>query len=190
VRDRKTFNIEYRIIRADGQVRWMSVMGGAVYDEATGEPVRVFGNSADVTERKLAEFALNERNLQLSLAGKAALVGSYAYDAKTETYQISEGYAAIHSLPEGTTTIGRSRWRASVHSYNVDYRIVRSGGEVRWIESRSFIAYDNDGKPQRVVGVSIDITGRKRAEDGSKLLNAELDHRVKNALATVSAVVS
>jgi two-component sensor histidine kinase len=39
-----------------------------------------------------------------------------------------------------------------------------------------------------VVGVTIDITGRKRAEDHQRVLIAELDHRVKNVLATVSAV--
>ena len=42
----------------------------------------------------------------------------------------------------------------------------------------------------RVVGVSIDITERKRVEEQQRTLLAELDHRVKNALATVSAVVS
>ena len=61
-------------------------------------------------------------------------------------------------------------------------------GEVRWIESRSFISYDSDGSPQRVIGVNIDITERKRAEEHQRVLVAELDHRVKNVLATVSAV--
>jgi two-component sensor histidine kinase len=74
--------------------------------------------------------------------------------------------------------------------YSAEYRIVRSGGEIRWTERRRFISYDANGRSQRVAGVSIDITGRKRAEEAQKLLNAELDHRVKNALATLSAVVS
>jgi len=58
--------------------------------------------------------------------------------------------------------------------YNIDYRIVRSGGEVRWIDSRSFIGYDDDGRAQRVIGVNIDITERKLAEEHRKLLNARL----------------
>ncbi len=74
--------------------------------------------------------------------------------------------------------------------YGIEYRIIRSDGEVRWIESRSFMSYSGDGRPQRVVGVNIDITERKRAEEQLRVLVAELDHRVKNALATVSAVVS
>jgi two-component sensor histidine kinase len=74
--------------------------------------------------------------------------------------------------------------------YSVEYRIVLASGEVRWIESRSFISYDGGGHPQRVVGVNIDVTGRKQVEEHQRMLIAELDHRVKNALATVSAVVS
>jgi two-component sensor histidine kinase len=41
-----------------------------------------------------------------------------------------------------------------------------------------------------VIGVNIDVTDRKRAEERQGVLIAELDHRVKNVLATVSAVVT
>ena len=132
---------------------------------------------------KEAERALADRTLQLALAGKAGRVGSYAYDVDTERMQISAGYAAIQGYPEGTTEITRSAWLAGVHpedvkrldvlrsqafgvrqrEYNMEYRIVRSGG-VRWIESRSFISYDNDGHAQRVIGVNIDVTERKQTE--------------------------
>jgi PAS domain S-box-containing protein len=47
VRDRKSFYQEFRIVRSDGQIRWISVMAGAVYDEATGEPGRIVGNLTD-----------------------------------------------------------------------------------------------------------------------------------------------
>jgi PAS domain S-box-containing protein len=56
VRRRETFKIEYRIIRPDGRVRWMLATGGALYDEATGEPTRILGNDADITERKRHRF--------------------------------------------------------------------------------------------------------------------------------------
>ena len=72
--------------------------------------------------------------------------------------------------------------------YNAEYRIIRPSGEIRWVETRCFISYDAVGYPKRVVGVSIDITERKRAEEHQRVLVAELDHRVKNVLATVSAV--
>ena len=124
--------------------------------------------------------------------------------------QISEGYAAIHGFPDGTTEIARSEWQPGLHpedrvrleesrsrcfrerldEYGSDYRIVRSEGDVRWIDARCFVSYDGDGRPKRVIGVNIDVTERKRAEDQQRVLVAELDHRVKNVLATVSAIVT
>jgi PAS domain S-box-containing protein len=115
VQRRETFTLEFRIVRADGQVRWILAFGGASYDEVTGEPVRILGNNLDITERKRAELALTERNLQLAPAGKAGLIGRYAYDVDTEMMQISEGYAALHGFPEGTSEIARSKWLAGVH---------------------------------------------------------------------------
>jgi PAS domain S-box-containing protein len=204
----REYVLEFRIFRG-GQVRWIESRVLISYNEA-GKPVRRVGAQIDVTERKEAEQALAERNIQLSLASRAGLVGSYAYDADTEIMQISAGYAAIHGFPEGTTEIARSECLAGVHAddigrvkqirsdafrerrreYNVEYRIIRPDGEQRWVETRCFIAYSGGGQPHRVVGASIDITERKRVDEQQRTLLAELDHRVKNALATVGAVVA
>jgi PAS domain S-box-containing protein len=62
---------------------------------AMGEVTGASKIARDITERKKAELALAEGNIQLALAGKVALVGSYAYDTDTEIMRISEGYAAI-----------------------------------------------------------------------------------------------
>jgi two-component sensor histidine kinase len=69
-----------------------------------------------------------------------------------------------------------------------EFRIVRPGGEVRWIEARSLIAYNHVGRAERMTGIYIDVTERRKAEDNKSLLVAELDHRVKNVLACVSAI--
>lgn len=201
--------LEFRIIRSDDKERWIEARILVSYDDA-GRAVQMIGANIDVTERKQIAQTLAERTVQLALAGKAALVGSYAYDTHTEIMQISEGYAAIHGFPEGTVEIARNKCLATVHpddieqvnrlrseafdvhrsEYSVEYRIIRAGGEVRWVETRCFISYDTAGHPHRVVGVSIDITERKRVEEQQRALLAELDHRVKNALSTVSALVS
>ena len=201
---------ELRIIWPTGEVRWIEARALITYD-GDGRPCSMIGVYIDVTERKRVEQILAEHNLQLALAGRVGRVGSYAYDVRAEKLQVSEGYAALHGLPEGATETTLSEWRARVHpedlhrvegahneavadkrrEYSAEYRIIiRSTGEVRWIERRCLISYDGDARPQRVVGVSIDVTERKRAEEARKLLNAELDHRVKNALATITAVIS
>jgi two-component sensor histidine kinase len=172
--------------------------------------VLIAKTSRDITERQESELALAERNAQMALAGTAALVASFGYDVSNGKMQVSEGYAAIHGLPEGTTETSFSEWQAKVHPEdlacaewpraqafgdrrkedNAEYRIVLPTGEIRWIERRGVISYGEDGRPVRVVGVNIDVTERKRAERHQRELNAELDHRVKNVLATVSAIIS
>jgi PAS domain S-box-containing protein len=205
---------EYRVMYPPdhplgGETHWIG-FDGTVLCNTQGLSVRMLGIARDITQRKRAEQTLAERNVQSALAAKFALVGSYAYDTDTGRMQISPSYAAIHGYPEETSEITLSAWLAGVHpedvekmqvlrrkafeerrpEYNVDYRIVRSNGEVRWLESRSFISYGGDGQAQRVIGVNIDVTERKRAEGIQRALNAELDHRVKNALATVLAIIT
>src|SRR5262249_7229031 len=159
----REFVLVFRIFR-HGQVRWIESRVLISYDEA-GKAVRRIGAKIDVTERKLAEQALAERDIQLTLAAKAGLVGTYAYDADTEVMQISAGYAAIHGFPEGTTEIARSECLAGVHpddigrveqcrseafrarrrEYNVEYRITRPAGELRWVETRCFLSFSGGG---------------------------------------------
>ena len=103
----------------------------------------------------------------------------------------SECLAAVHPDDIGRVEQFRSEaFRERRREYSVEYRIIRAGGEVRWVETRCFISYDGEGRPYRVVGVSIDITERKRVEEQQRKLVAELDHRVKNVLATVQAVAA
>jgi len=209
VRGERIEHFETTRVRKDGRLISISLSISPVRN-AKGRVVGTSAIARDVTERKRAEQDLAEQTMQLALAESAALVGSIAYDVESGRMQISAGYAAIHGFPKGTSEIMRGQWEARVYQedrarleelrdrvfrsrsteYSVDYRIVRPGGEVRWIDARLLVSYRKDGHPQRVVGINIDITGRKRAEEQQRALHAELDHRVKNALATVSAVVS
>ena len=195
----------YRIVLPDGEVRWIESRCFISYE--TGGP-RMIGANIDVTHRKQVEQALAERNMQLARAERAGGVGSYVHEVGASVMQFTEGYAALHGLPDGTLEMSRSEWGRQVfiddlariddvraqafrerrEEYGIEYRIVRPGGEVRWIESRSFISYDEDNEPRRVAGLNIDVTAHRRAEDHQQMLIAELDHRVKNVLATVAAV--
>jgi len=122
--------------------------------------------------------------------------------------QLSDASAIILGLPQSSTEITANDWHARVHPDDVmcvdayrrrtfeerrpecvnEFRIVQPGGEVRWIEARARISYDEAGRAVRMIGVYIDVTERRQAEDHKSLLIAELDHRVKNTLACVAAV--
>jgi two-component sensor histidine kinase len=61
---------------------------------------------------------------------------------------------------------------------------------VRWIESEWHLEIDSDAKPMRAFAANLDITERKHAEEHRKLLMAEVNHRSKNLLAVVQAIVN
>ena len=72
--------------------------------------------------------------------------------------------------------------------YDVRYRIVRpDNGRVQWMYSAAIFIRDGDGVIERVIGVVRDISERKAEEDERETLVAELNHRVKNVLASVQS---
>ncbi len=72
----------------------------------------------------------------------------------------------------------------------VTFRFVRPDGREVWLEETSRAEFDAAGRLLRLKGLTRDITRRKQSEKRQNLLSAELDHRVKNVLARVAAVVS
>jgi len=197
---------EFRILR-DGEVRWIESRVLVSYDD-TGTPVRTIGAQIDVTERKQAEQALAARNAQFELARRAARVGDYTYDISAGTMRFTRTSMAIFGLSDSTMDITAHQWHSRVHRDDMrrlrdehicafkerrselvsEFRVVRPGGEIKWIEARSLITYDNAGRAERLTGIYIDVTERRKAEDHKSLLIAELDHRVKNVLACVAAI--
>jgi PAS domain S-box-containing protein len=204
-----TYALTFRFYAPNGEPVWLEETGRGEFD-TTGKLLRVKGLTRDITDRKKAELVLEERNVLLALAGKAARVGSFAYDFGSDLMQVSEGYTALYGLPEGQTVVSRNAWLARVHQEDVDrvqelrcqairqglseygfeFRSLHPTAGVRWIEARSFISYKPDGCPLRVLGVNIDVTERRRSEDQQRVLIAELDHRVKNVLSTVVAIIA
>jgi two-component sensor histidine kinase len=71
----------------------------------------------------------------------------------------------------------------------VAFRFIRPDGSEVWLEKTSRTEFDTTGRPIRLKGLARDITKHKQAEKRQDLLSAELDHRVKNVLARVAAVV-
>ena len=97
--------------------------------------------------------------------------------------------ARVH--PDDSAVIEHARDAVRHHdSLSVEFRIIRPDGRIRWISTTGGILYDEvTGEPTRIIGNSTDITER-RAEEHQHALVAELHHRLKNVLATISAVVS
>jgi PAS domain S-box-containing protein len=171
----------------------------------------------DELERRVGErtAALEASTLQLSeseerlrLASDAAGFGTYDYKVSAgEVYwspylrrmvgMAGEDPLTIEKVLEFVHPEQREMVREHVLGYapngdrrEIEFKIVRPDGEVRWLLDRGQAMPDGQGpKPGwRVVGTILDITERKQVEEKQRLLMAELDHRVKNVLSNVSAV--
>jgi PAS domain S-box-containing protein len=70
-----------------------------------------------------------------------------------------------------------------------EFRVRRPDGEVRWCLGTAASTVDGNNQVVRISGVTADITDRKKAEERQALLAREVDHRAKNALALVQAIV-
>jgi two-component sensor histidine kinase/DNA-binding response OmpR family regulator len=71
----------------------------------------------------------------------------------------------------------------------IEYRVLGDDGKERWIESEWHLEAGPDARPLRVFTANLDITERKQAEEHRKLLMAEVNHRSKNLLSVVQAIV-
>ena len=75
--------------------------------------------------------------------------------------------------------------------YDVEYRVKQIDGSWRWLSAWGLVDFEGDGpekKPVAIAGASRDISKLKQAEEMQRLLLNELDHRIKNTLATVQAI--
>jgi PAS domain S-box-containing protein len=77
--------------------------------------------------------------------------------------------------------------------YDVEYRVKQLDGTWRWLSAWGLVEFEGDGpekKPVAIAGASRDLTKRKEAEELQRLLLNELNHRVKNTLATIQAITA
>ena len=74
-------------------------------------------------------------------------------------------------------------------AFQTEFRVFRPDGEVRWCFGTATPSVDSNGRLVRVSGVTVDITERKQTEERQLLLAREVDHRARNALAVVQAIV-
>jgi two-component sensor histidine kinase/CheY-like chemotaxis protein len=79
--------------------------------------------------------------------------------------------------------------RRDAGSYQIEFRVCRPDGEVRWCLGTAAAIRDGANTISRISGVTMDITDRKEAEERQSLLAREVDHRAKNALAVVHSIV-
>jgi PAS domain S-box-containing protein len=75
IKAHKRYQLEYRIIRPDGVIRWVMVVAGAVYDKITNEPVRLMGSCVDITDLKTTNMEVERQRDELAHLMRVATLG-------------------------------------------------------------------------------------------------------------------
>ena len=137
----------------------------------------------DITERKKAEEALRESEERLRLAAEAGRMFAYSWDAATDLIERSGESAEILGVEKDAATTGAvvaamvhpedkeqveatlAKLTAETPNLRIAYRVIRPDGKVIWLERNSRAYFDEHGKIKRTVGMVVDITERKRAEE-------------------------
>jgi len=179
---RKPFVMQYRLRRNDGDYRWISDNGVPRYD-ADGTFTGYVGACVDVTDLLRQQKALDEFEERVALAAEAAQLGVWELDTTSNRIWLSDKVRQLFQLPPDGE-ISYTHFEQRVHpedraardrvmqrtiqahsSYETEYRIVLPDGTIRWIGGRARCVSDTKGKPTRLLGVSMDITERKQAEE-------------------------
>ncbi len=153
----------------------------------------------DMSERYLAQQALWQSETRLRLAMEAGRLGYWEINPRTGEVHRTESLERIFGYSPGTMPATREAFFALVHpddaaqlqqrspainaagpvDWDIEFRIIRRDGAVRWISSRSQMLYGPAGLEERIIGILWDITERKQAEITLRDALAEVE-RLRN----------
>jgi PAS domain S-box-containing protein len=192
-----TQEVEYRIIRPDGEIRWL--FNRARHEQIQGEWL-LLGVTLDITERKAMQAELLRAKERISLATHGAGIGTWALDGQSGALEWDEQMFLLRGLapdcglqpaalvrklthPDDIDRIRtlQAQALAQVQACTYEFRQRMPDGQWRWFASRAQCLPDDSGQGHRLLGVNWDINERVSAEaERRQRLLAQTESRAKS----------
>ena len=170
-----------------------------------GKVIQWFGTNTDISAQRKTEQDLRDYQDRLRLAQQVAHVGTFEWDLKSGENRWTPELEAVYGLAAGSFDRTFEAWKKMVHpddreravqvverawetgNFEGEWRVAWPDGTSRWIFARAWTVRNDAGEPERMVGVNIDITERKKAELEVLRLNADLEQRVRDRTAQLES---
>ncbi len=177
------YDEEFRFKRKDGNWMWIRARVKIIKRDDNGDPSRIVGTHTDITDRKKAEAELYHSHSMLETAEKVAGMGSWEWDLATNHVTYSTNALEIYGIalddydgqletvfkvfhPDDQEKVQKSmeEMLAEKKPRKFKYRIVKSDGEIRYIEGSNRMFFNDQGEIIKLIGHIQDVTERKKIE--------------------------
>jgi PAS domain S-box-containing protein len=196
--------VEKRYLHKLGHIVWI-LLNISLVRNARGEPLYFVNQIQDITTAKHQEEELRKSEEQLRLAMQAAQMGTWDWDIQANTLQqLKDLTWAI--VPKGARYPDYETFLESIHpedrehvhervlqavagkaEYETEFRVIWPDGTLHWVEGKGQVLRNEEGDPVRMVGVAVDITDRKQAQEVLQKANEQLEIRVKERTIALSS---
>ena len=192
VRDGEPLDREYRLRLADGSYRWFRVRATPTRNDS-GHIMRWYGTVEDIHDRKTADATLAETETRLRLALDVGRLRTWELDLASRRLTASDvsvinfglqlgaelsdhdlALARIHPDDEKRYGLEVANAWAAGQDLEIEYRSIWPDDTVHWVRITGRPTRDADGKPVRLVGMSLDITAQRTAEEEQQRAEARV----------------
>jgi len=215
--ERTCISFEYRIVRSDASLRYLTIRLETIFD-ANDKPARIIGIVQDITGHAIVKKALMESEERWQFALEGAGDGLWDWNTATDEIYYSRRLKELLGYSDEDMENTLSAWEKLIHPddicyvleevdklmrgetelYSTEHRLICRDGSYKWILDRGKVIKKNaEGRPLRIIGIFTDITGNRLIEESlaaalaeKEALMRELQHRVKNTLTMITSLVS
>jgi two-component sensor histidine kinase len=210
----ETFESTEVVVENPDGKRWIARFQVAPLRDHTGRIVGATNCFQDVGQEHEMRLALERQKYTFDLAMLASRMGTWRYTLADNICIYDENAQRLYGLHEARFLHDERGVKDKFHAedlelmwsrvaaaldpksdgrYDVEYRVKQLDGSWRWLSAWGMVEFDGEGperKPVAISGASRDLSDLKKTEELQRLLVSELNHRVKNTLATVQAIVA